>query len=416
MKKISLSLLLVLGFCLTLYPCQMQESLDGRWRAVWETSGGDVPLPLFIKIDASGEIQAEVHNGFEVIRFDRVEKKENHIDFFIDRYECVISVDLAEDGKSMKGTWSKQTGRPNQTPFTAEKGNEERFPADMYKPLEGKAPVQDISGRWRLRFEGDEWDSVGIFKQDGENVEGTIRAIDGDFHFLKGVYRNGLLLVSYFNGSWVFLFRAEMDKDGKLHGYWARGPKKPYPWTAVKDEEADLVDCYSLTKLSNKEGLFRFKYPLAEDPDRMISNSDPEYQGKPLLVGITMNGCPNAHDSAELLSELYNQYHERGLNIVCIHTELMKDIPRIQSRIAAFKKAHGIKFPIVFSTAKTKKEFNKEISDLERFIAWPTVIFIGRDGKVDTTHTGFDSKATGVYYKKLVKKYRAIIERLLKRE
>ena len=75
MKKISLSFLVILGFCLTLFPCQKQESLDGRWRAVWETSGGEVPLPLFIKTGASGEIQAEVHNGFDIIRFDRVVKK-----------------------------------------------------------------------------------------------------------------------------------------------------------------------------------------------------------------------------------------------------------------------------------------------------------------------------------------------------
>jgi hypothetical protein len=126
-----------------------------------------------------------------------------------------------------------------------------------------------------------------------------------------------------------------------------------------------------------------------------------------------MNGCPNAHDSAALLSEFYKKYREKGVNIVCIHTEMMSDVERIQKRIRAFKQAYDIQFPIVFSQALSKAKFSQEISDLEKFIAWPTLIFIGRDGKVDTIHTGFDSKATGKYYTKLVKEYKETIDRLL---
>lgn len=393
---------------------EKQISIDGHWRSVWMTSGGEVPVDMHLRTNESGQLEAEVHNVSEIVKFDRVQKRKNHIDFFIDRFECQISAELTEDEKSMAGEWSKQTGRPVQTPFFAEKGDFERFPKEKYMPLKERAVTDDISGTWRLRFEGDQYDSVGLFHQDGERVTGTIRAIDGDFRWLEGVYRNGLLLLSHFNGSWAFLFKAEMDDKGTLNGIWARGPKKPIKWMAKK-EEADLSDPFSLTKLTNKEGRFRFKYPLAENPQRFISNSDPEFKGKALVVALTMTGCPNSHDHADLLSMLYKEYHKRGLNMLSIQFELIKDIKRIQSRIKRFKKEHDLPFPVLFSLAMSKAEVAEEIPDLEKFLAWPTEVFIGPDGKVDCIYTGIDGPATGEYYTRMVKEYKSRIEKILSR-
>jgi len=410
--KISLYLVLAL-FLIFSFSCQKQGSLDGHWRAIWISSGGEIPADMFLRTNESGQLKAEVHNASEVIKFDRVQREKNHLDFFIDHFECEISADLAKDGKSMNGKWSKQTGTPNEMPFSAIKGDLERFPKDKYPPPTVKSIVDDISGTWKWRFEGDEYDSVGMFKQEGEKVTGTVRAIDGDFRWLEGVYRNGLLLLSSFNGSWVFLFKAEMDENGIFRGFWARGPREPIKWQALKDETATLPDTFNLTELSNKERLIRFQYPLAEDPQRLISPSDPEFSGKPLLVALTMTGCPNSHQNAELLSQLYKDYHEKGLNMLSVQFELIKDVARIQSRIKIFKQKYDLPFPVLFSFAMSKEEVAKEIPDLERFLAWPTVVFIGPDGKVDSIHTGFDGPATGEYYLKMVQGYRERIERLL---
>ena len=391
---------------------ETQPSLDGHWRAVWMSSGGEIPADLFIKTNPSGQLETEVHNGPEVIKFSRVQKTGNHLDFFIDHFECQISADLAQDGQSMKGNWSKQTGTPNQMPFYAEKGDLERFPKDKYPASTNKAAIQDASGTWRFRFDADDYDSVCLFEQKGEKLTGTIRAIDGDFRWLEGVYRNGLLALSSFNGSWVFIFKATLDEKGVLQGIWARGPRPPVKWTAVK-EEASLPDLFSLTKLSNTDGLFRFKFPLAEDPKRLISNSDPEFRGKPFLVILSTTGCPNTHHLAVLLSELYKDYHPRGLNMVGIFYELTSDIGKIQSRIKRFKEEYDLPFPFLYSLTINKEDVVKEISDFKNFLAWPTVVFIGRNGKVAAIHTGIDGPATGKYYDELVRNFRQKIEGLL---
>ena len=406
---LSLCFVLILVFGLS---CKKRESLEGHWRAVWMTSGGEVPVDLFIKRAETGDLEAEVQNDTEVVKFDRVKQVDRHLNFYYDRYECVISADLNEKGNSMSGTWAKNTGGPAKTPFSAKKGELERFPEKTYKPLEGTAVIQDVSGTWKFQFEGDDYISVGIFKQEGDHVTGTIRAIDGDFRYLEGVYRNGLLLLSCFNGSWAFLFRGELDENGIMNGYWARGPKDPYPWKATK-EEADLPDPLSLTQTVIPESPFRFAYPSAEDPEEIITHENSEFQGKPLLVCLSMTGCPNSHDNADLLSMLYKEYHEKGLNIVSIHSELIKDVERIQKRIRRFKKEHDIEFPILFSFAMGKKEFADELPDLERLLAWPTVVFVGADGIVKTIYTGVEGPATGIHHENMIQKYREIIEDML---
>jgi thiol-disulfide isomerase/thioredoxin len=386
--------------------------LDGHWMASWESSGGEIPADMYIKTTENGEIEAEVHNDTEIVKFDRVLKTENHIDFYIDRYECMISADLSEDGMSMTGEWSKQTGTPNQMPFSAIKGDIERFPIEKYNPEPNDALLKDISGAWKVRFEGDKYDSMGLFRQEGDRVTGTIRAIDGDFRFLEGIYRNGLLLLSSFNGTWVFIFRAEMDEQGLMKGYWARGPKPAVNWTATK-EEPDYPDTWELTKLSNDDGVLSFSYPTADDSEQVISSSDPRFKGKPFLAAFYLSGCPNCHDSAEILSQLSKEFKGRDFEMAFIFYELTDRIERIKARVKLFLEEHDLPYPGLYSLAMSKKEIVQEIPDFRNFYAWPTVVFYNSEGKVAAIHTGVDGPATGEYHQKLIDQYRTKIEELL---
>lgn len=410
LRALFIFLAAAIAFCAS--AADIQQTLDGHWRAIWMSSRGEIPVDLFIKTLKPGQLEAEVHNAAEVIKFDRVIKAGGHIDFYIDHFESQISADISPDGKSLSGTWSKQTGTPNRTPFAAHRGDTERFPKAAYPGLGVKVPIADVTGEWKLRFEGDDYDSTGLFKQEGEKVTGTIRAIDGDFRWLEGVYRNGQLILSSFNGSWIFIFKAEMDSKGILNGFWARGPREPIRWTAEKGP-ASYPDTFRLTKLKNTQRTLRFKYPLAENHQRLVTNADPEFKDKPLLVAMTTTGCPNSHQSAEFLSRLYKEYHGLGLNMVFINFELTKDVPKIVARIKRFKQEYDLPVPILFSQAMSKEEIGKEMPDFVKFLAWPTVIFYDKTGKVDTIHTGIDGPATGVYYTKMVDRYREIIERLL---
>ena len=206
-----------------------------------------------------------------------------------------------------------------------------------------------------------------------------------------------------------------MDDTGALHGSWARGPREPVKWSAVR-EEPDYPDPFQVTELSNAEKRMRFRYPSADDPRLFVSNEDPEFQGKPLLAAFLLTGCPNSHDSGALLSQMYHEYHSRGLNMVLVFYELTKDVKSTRERVQRFKHEHDLDCPGCFSLAMSKKEVGLEIPDFKRFYAWPTVVFFDSSGKVDSIQTGVDGPATGEHHARLVGEYRKRIEKLLLRQ
>jgi len=53
------------------------------------------------------------------------------------------------------------------------------------------------------------------------------------------------------------------------------------------------------------------------------------------------------------------------------------------------------------------------VPQLVNFGAYPTSIFLGRDGRVRSVHAGFASAATGAEHTRLTQEMRALVERLL---
>jgi hypothetical protein len=375
---------------------------------------GEVPGDFYFKTTEDGSLEGEIHNATEVIPFSKIEKTGNHINLYNEEFESLISADIAEDGQSMSGKWSKEVGLPVEMPFKAVKGDEERFPIEKYPPLGGKAPIQDITGTWKYLWEdGDPEDySVITFKQEGEKVTASVRSAIGDWRWLEGIYRNGRLRMSLFNGTWVFLLSGEMDEKGVFHGIWVKSSNPPYKWFATK-EEITLPDPFQLSQLTNNDGLFRFEFPSSDDPTQLINQKDPELKGRPYVLALTTTGCPNGHDNAVLLSKLFKDYHNKGLNMLFVNYEMTKDLDLALERIKRFRRLYDLPFPIVYSMAMDKKEAGEELPDLKRFIAWPTALFIGADGRVKAIHTGMDGPATGEHYIRLGQRYRDIIENML---
>ncbi len=61
----------------------------------------------------------------------------------------------------------------------------------------------------------------------------------------------------------------------------------------------------------------------------------------------------------------------------------------------------------------TPDEVAKKLPQLVNFGAYPTTIFVGRDGRVRSVHAGFASAATGDEHVRLEKEERDLVEQLL---
>jgi hypothetical protein len=56
----------------------------------------------------------------------------------------------------------------------------------------------------------------------------------------------------------------------------------------------------------------------------------------------------------------------------------------------------------------------KTLPEITRIKMFPTTLFIGRDGKLKKTHTGFMGPGTGIHYEAFKKEFYATVDELLK--
>ena len=129
----------------------------------------------------------------------------------------------------------------------------------------------------------------------------------------------------------------------------------------------------------------RFAFPDLEG--RIVSNTDARFQGKVLLVAIGGSWCPNCHDEAPYLEELYRKYRGAGLEVVGLSFE-EGDQLKDPTRLRAFIEQYGIGILLPLA-GQRPSELDAKIPQAVNLNAWPTTFFIGRDGRVRSIHTGF---------------------------
>ena len=81
--------------------------------------------------------------------------------------------------------------------------------------------------------------------------------------------------------------------------------------------------------------------------------------------------------------------------------------PRVQS----FIKRYNVQYPLLIPG--TTQMLNEKLPQLVNFGAYPTSIYLGRDGRVRSVHAGFASPATGEEHVRLKQELRELTERLL---
>lgn len=403
--------LAVVVLAVSLWSCSADKEAPtslktGIWRATVEIQGQELPFNFDLVHDNSGGYDLYIINAGERLLLDEIKVMDDSVDIALHVFDANIKAKIS--GDSLIGTFIKNYDRKADVPFLAVHGQNYRF-----KKSEFNDEIPDFSGTYQVDFitEDDTTRAIGIFKQEKDSVTGTFLTETGDYRYLQGNVSDGMLKLSTFDGNHTYLFTASRLADGRLSGEYYSGKTYMAFWNAIKDDDAKLSDPESLTYL--KPGYEKIEFTFPGIDGKPVSLTDEKYKNKVVILQLFGTWCPNCMDETKFLVPWYNENHERGVEIIGLAYERKPDFEYASARVKKMIDKFNVPYDFVIAGTNNKEAAAKTLPQLNKVVAFPTTIFIGKDGKVKKIHTGFSGPGTYMYYDQFVEHFNEIVNELL---
>jgi peroxiredoxin len=382
-----------------------QGPIAGTWKGTATAHGQQVPIRLEITGSGNG-LHAALLNGPESSPASSAVFTGNHLLLTFNYYARTLDATVA-DGH-LTGSFGTTATRYHISLSSRD--------AD---PSNSGSHAQDINGDWEIAVKSAKGESAWQLRVEPlqkSDVKAVIQRIDGDTGSLYGSWTGGAYQISHFTAAGPALYSLTPQADGTLlvsnllradvndqQNLVARrpaqaraaklvGPTDPTQQTTVKDPNA------------------RFKFSFPDLSGKVVSNTDPKFDGKVVIVAIGGSWCPNCHDEAPFLESLYKKFHSRGLEIVSLSFE-EGDQLKDPARLRAFIARYGLTYNVL--VAGDTEQLNEKIPQAVNLNCWPTSFFLGRDGKVREVHAGFAGPANPPAHEALMREVTALVEQLL---
>ena len=400
--RISLIILVFLAGCAARE--EHQKLAQGVWRGVISLQGQELPFNFAIQEDSTGSYKAFIKNADENLLLDEILYDGDSLVFMLHIFDAELRVKQEKD--SLKGFFIKTVETDYRLPFRAAYDQSFRF-------TEKGEPAFDVSGKWSVNFVAPDakvTPAVGIFRQIGDQITGTFLTTTGDYRYLEGAVAGDTLRMSAFDGNHAYLFKAVLKNDTLRGEYWS-GKTSYKTWTGVRNTAAALQDPESITYL--KEGYKKIAFSFPDLNKKMVSPGDEKYQDKVLILQLFGTWCPNCMDETQFLSDWRKENRDKEVNIIGLAYESKDDFDYAVRRVKKMAERFHIDYDLVIAGTKDKDEAIKTLPMLTKIAAFPTMIFIGRDGEVKKIHTGFSGPGTGVYYDEFIQYFNETVQTLL---
>lgn len=395
---------LILPFVAILFAACSSSTPDltGTWRAVVEMQGQELPFTFELQKN-EGTYKAIIQNAEERLVLDEVRVQDDTLVMVLHIFDAEIRAKI-DDG-TLKGSFVKNYDLALTIPFRATKGETHRF------AKAGAAEV-DFTGKYAVTFTSpkDTIQAVGIFKQQNNEVTGTFLTPTGDYRYLQGNVVEDQLMLSTFDGNHTYLFTAKQQGDSLVGDYYS-GKSHHETWIGVKSETASLPSEESLALL--KEGYDKIEFSFPDVNGNKISPQDEAFKNKVLILQLFGTWCPNCMDETRFLAEWYKNNKDRGVEIIGLAYERKDDFTYASERVKKMQEKLSVDYPFVIAGVNDKVKAAATLPMLTKVVAFPTTIYIDKDGKVKKIYSGFSGPGTGIYYEQFKESFNQTINELL---
>ena len=363
----------------------------------------NLEIPFNLYILNYGLVQ--IYNHKQIVEMEKISYEKDSFLIKSPVFEGYFKGKKSVDG--MEGYFINKSLK-RKTKFKASLGHE-RFKSKFDKVS------YNFLGEWKIVFnigQLDEYQAIGLFSQEDSKVSGTVRTKTGDYGFLEGISEDNRIILSTFNGAYSYLFKGEVNND-TIKGFIYSGNYSKKPFIAYKDKDFYLPDPNSLTEMNDQSDDFEFSFE--DSSGVIISDKDSIFKDKVVVVQIMGTWCPNCLDETVFISEFLNRNDYNDLRVVSLAFEYAKTKQEAINNINKLKERFNIKYPVLLAQYGTsnKDEAQKKIPSIKQVISYPTLIFIDRNKKVRSIHTGFNGPATGKKYEEFKKKFQKLISELI---
>jgi thiol-disulfide isomerase/thioredoxin len=371
----------------------------GSWKAVLDLAAGS--LPFAVRIEGVGtQRRGQLCNGAKCQPFSAVRIKGDSVVMEMADYDATITASPRAD--SLTGYYHNVgSNGPRTIPFRAARGS---WPA--------VAGPKALLGRWDATYLQENGTSPRVFEFRNEptGFQGRIISSTADYGPFVGNVVGDSFAIGLFDGSFVYLLTGKLQGD-TLRGIFHAGLRTQTPWRAVRSTGAPhLKSPTEVTRADTAEPL-RFSFPDLEG--RLVASDDARFKGKVLLVDIFGSWCPTCHEATPELMRLYRRYHPQGLEVVGLAFEATGDTALDARQVRRYRDKFHIPFPLLLAGINDTESLAAALPQLRDLSAFPTTVFLGRDGRVRRVHAGFHGLAAGPQHASQVREFKIEIERLL---
>lgn len=375
---------------------------EGTWLG-WFTLRDSVQSPFRFEIDGDGSVH--FLNAQERFYSGKAATQGDSIFIPLDQFDNELRLQIK--GDRMKGLWRRQDGTGYTLRVVAEKG---KFSQHKNNP---PAPTRNFSGKYEITFnrpDGTTQRALVMLDQEDQALTGTFLKLSYDSRYLEGIVRGDSFYLSTFIGATPEYYHGRIDRDGNIEGEQV-GTINKQSFEGKFDNDAQLPDSYSLTRLKTGYSSLDFSFPDVHG--NKVSLKDDRFRNKVVIITITGTWCPNCIDEAAYMSPWYKKNRSRGVEVIAVHYERNTDMAYARKVMERFRERFDIRYIQVLGGHPNKDSVARSLPALEGLISFPTTIIIGRDGNVAKIHTGYMGPATGIYHDEFVKEFSETIDRLL---
>ena len=382
----------------------------GTWRVTLDL--GEALLPFNLQVyEDQGDLLADVINAEERITIKDIRYSGDSIYMRMPLFDSEFQGIIDSIG-DIHGLWRNFDRVDYALPFIAKHDMIYRF----CESNQGVAPPE-LKGKFDVRFspdlEEDEYPAIGQFETSGTNnrVTGTFMTETGDYRFLEGNFCDGKLFLSCFDGSHAFCFEAELRGDSLINGVFRSGKHWKEPWAGVKHENPQLTDPHQLTQIVDSSAMNGLQFPASDGSVYTIK--DESTMGKVTIIQLMGSWCPNCIDETMVYKDLYDKYHDEGLDIVPIAFESEREAESALVITDRLRERLNLPYQIYYGGYRSKKEAQERLPFLNKVSSFPTSIVIDKNGQVRDVHTGFYGPGTKSYYSEYVRETEEMVLALL---